>query len=124
MSIKRTIEESQRFGDEARSRLTEIEKRWAQLDHAIAAIQANAEAQRKHEEQLMLGETAADVHRILQNSEREIEAAVRQARNQLRTSAASLAVSLAQQSMLIDEKTDQELIGAFATELNAGRKIL
>ena len=65
MSIKRTIEESHRFGDEARSKLTEIENRWAQLDHEIAAIQASAETQMKQQEQLMLGETAADVHRIL-----------------------------------------------------------
>ena len=122
MSIKRTIEESQRLGDEARSKLTEIEKRWAQLDHEIAAIQASAEAQMKQEEQLMQGETAADVHRILENSEREIEAAVRHARNQLRAFAANLAVSLAQQSMVIDEKTDQDLIGAFVTELKPGKE--
>jgi F0F1-type ATP synthase membrane subunit b/b' len=122
MLIKRTIEESQRLGHEARSKLTEIEKRWAQLDHEIAAIQASAEAQMKHEEQLMLGETAADVHRILENSEREIGAAVRQARNQLKAFVANLAVSLAQQSMLIDEKTDQDLIGAFVAELKHGKK--
>ena len=122
MAIKRTIEESQRLGGEARSKLTEIEKRWAQLDHEIAAIQARAEAQMKQEEQLMLGETAADVHRILENSEREIGAAVRQARNQLKAFAANLAVSLAQQSMLIDEKTDQDLIGAFVAELKDGKK--
>ncbi len=122
MLIKRTIEESQRLGHEARSKLTEIEKRWAQLDHEIAAIQASAEAQMKHEEQLMLGETAADVHRILENSEREIGAAVRQARNQLKAFVANLAVSLAQQSMLIDEKTDQDLIGAFVADLKHGKK--
>ena len=69
MSIKRTIEESQRLG-ETRSKLTEIEKRWAQLDHEIAAIQASGEAQMKQEEQLMLAETATDIHRILENSAR------------------------------------------------------
>ena len=122
MSIKRTIEESQRLGDEARSKLIEIEKRWAQLDHEIAAIQASAEAQMKQEEKLMLGDTAADVHRILENSEREIEAAVRHARNQLRAFAANLAVSLAQQSMVIDENTDQDLIRAFVTELEPGKE--
>ena len=122
MSIKRTIEESQRLADEARSKLTQIEKRWAQLDHEIAAIQANAEAQMKQEEQLMLGETAADVHRILEYSDREIEAAVRQARNQLKAFAANLAVSLAKQSIRIDKKTDQDLIGAFLTELQRGKE--
>ena len=61
-------------------------------------------------------------HRILENSERDIEAAVGQARNQLRAFAANLAVSLAQQSMMIDEKTDQDLIGAFVTELKRGKE--
>jgi len=61
-------------------------------------------------------------HRILENSERDIEAAVGQARNQLRAFAANLAVSLAQQSMLMDEITDQDLIGAFVTELKRGKK--
>jgi F0F1-type ATP synthase membrane subunit b/b' len=70
----------------------------------------------------MLGETAAKVHRILENLEREIGAAARQARNQLRAFAANLAVSLAQQSMMIDEKTDQDLIGAFVTELKRGKE--
>lgn len=122
MSIKRAIEEAQQLGDEARGKLAEIEKRWTHLDHEIAAIQASAEAQMKQEEQLMLGETAADVHRILENSEREIEAAVRHARNQLRAFAANLAVSLAQQSMVIDEKSDQDLIGAFVSELKRGKE--
>ena len=65
MSIKRAIEEAQRLGYDARSKLAEIEKRWAQRDHKIAAIQASAEAQMKQEEKLMLGKTAEDVRRIL-----------------------------------------------------------
>jgi len=64
MSIKRAIEEAQRLGYDARSKLAEIEKR-AQRDHKIAAIQASAEAQMKQEEKLMLGKTAEDVRRIL-----------------------------------------------------------
>jgi len=65
MSIKRAIEEAQRLGYDTRSKLAEIEKRWAQRDHKIAAIQASAEAQMKQEEKLMLGKTAEDVRRIL-----------------------------------------------------------
>jgi F0F1-type ATP synthase membrane subunit b/b' len=122
MSIKRAIEEAQQLRDEARSKLAAIEKRWAQLDHEIAAIQASAEAQAKQEEQLMLGKTAEDVRRILENSERAIGAAVRHARNELTAFAANLAVSIALQSMRIDEKTDQNLIGAFVSELQRGKE--
>jgi len=122
MSIKRAIEEAQRLGVEARSKLAEIEKRFAQLDLEIAAIQASAEAQGKQEEQLMLAKTAEDVRRILEDSEREIEAAVRHARNELMSFAANLAVSIAHQSMRIDEKTDQNLIGAFVSGLQRGKE--
>jgi F0F1-type ATP synthase membrane subunit b/b' len=122
LSIKRAIEEAQQLEDDARSKLAGIEKRWAQLDYEIAAIQGRAEAQMKQEDQLMLGETAEDARRILENSEREIGAAVRHARNQLRTFAANLAVSIAHQSMRIDEKTDQNLISAFVSELKRGKE--
>ena len=123
MSIKRTIEESQRLGDEAGSKLAEIEKRWAQLDHEIAAIQASAEAQMKQEEQLMLGENAADVHRIL--------VAKLRARNRSSSPAGTQsAESICRKSSCfprptvnaIDEKTDQNLIGAFVTELKRGKE--
>ena len=122
MSIKRAIEEAQRLGVEARSKLAEIEKRFAQLDLEIAAIQASAEAQGKQEEQLMLAKTAEDVRRILEDSEREIEAAVRHARNELMSFAANITVSIAHQSMRIDEKTDQNLIGAFVSGLQRGKE--
>ena len=72
----------------------------------------------KQEEQLMLGKTAEDVRKILENSEREIEAAVRYARKELVAFAANLAVSITHQSMRIDEKTDQNLVSAFANELS------
>ena len=112
-SIKRAIEGAQQLGDEAASKLAAIEKRWAQLDHEIAAIQASTEAQVNQEERLMLEKNEEDVRRILENSERAIEAAVQHARSELTAFAANLAVSTAHQSMLIDEKTDQNLISAF-----------
>ena len=122
ISIKRAIEEAQSLRDDARSKLARIEKRWAQLDHEISAIQASAETHWKQEEQLMLGETAEDVRRILENSEREIQRAIRHSRNELMVLAANLAVSLAKQSIRIDKKTDQDLIGAFITELQRGKE--
>lgn len=110
------------FLDVRDAKLMAGEKRLAQLERKIAAIQASAEAQAKQEEQLMLGKTAEVVRRILENSERGIGAAVRHARSELRAFAANLAVSIAHQSMRIDEKTDQDLIAAFVTELKRGRE--
>ena len=115
--IRRTIEEAQLLSEEGQRRLAEIESRWAQLDSEIAAIQAVAEAGMENEEQVLLAATAEDTRRILEYSEHEIVLAAQRARRELKAFAADLAVSIARQSIRIDERTDQDLIRAFVKEL-------
>jgi F-type H+-transporting ATPase subunit b len=115
--IRRAIEEAQQLCEDAGERLAEIESRWALLDSEIAAIQAVAEARTKNEEQALLKSTGEHIRRILEYSEHEIEAASQRARRELKAFAADLAVSIARQSIRIDERTDQGLIGAFIKEL-------
>lgn len=115
--IRRTIEEAQLLSEEGQRRLAEIESRWAQLDSEIAAIQAVAEAGMENEEQALLAATAEDTRRILEYSEHEIVLAAQRARRELKAFAADLAVSIARQSIRIDERTDQDLIRAFVKEL-------
>jgi F0F1-type ATP synthase membrane subunit b/b' len=121
--IRRIIEEAQLLSEEAQRRLAEIESRWAQLDSEIAAIQAVAEAGMENEEQALLAATAEDTRRILEYSEREIGASVQRARHELKAFAADLAVSIARQSIRVDEKTDQDLIRAFVKELEPSDEI-
>ena len=115
--IRRTIEEAQLLSEEAQQRLAEIESRWAQLNSEIAAIRAAADAEMENEEQALLASTAEDTRRILEYSEHEIAFSAQRARRELRAFAADLAVSIARQSMRIDERTDQDLIRAFVKEL-------
>jgi F0F1-type ATP synthase membrane subunit b/b' len=115
--ILRTIEEAQILREEAQRRLAEIESRWAQLDSRIAAIQAVAEAGMENEEQALLAATAEDARRILEYSQHEIGVAAHRARHELKAFAADLAVSIARQSIRIDEETDRDLIRAFVKEL-------
>jgi F0F1-type ATP synthase membrane subunit b/b' len=115
--IRRTIDEAQLLSEEAQRRLAEIESRWAQLDSEIAAMQVVAEAGMEDEEQALLEATAEDTRRILEYSEHEIGATAQRARHELKAFAADLAVSIARQSILIDERTDQDLIRAFVKEL-------
>jgi F-type H+-transporting ATPase subunit b len=121
--IRRTIEEAELLSEEAQRRLAEIESRWAQLDSEIAAIQAAAEAGIRNEEQALLAATAEDTRRILEYSEQEIGASAQRARHELKAFAADLAVSLARQSIRIDERTDQDLIRAFVKELEHSDEI-
>jgi len=115
--IRQKIEEAQFLSEEAQRRLAEIERRWAQLDFEIAAIQAVAEAGIENEEQALLAATAEDARRILEYSQHEIGVAAQRARHDLKAFAADLAVSIARQSMRIDERTDRDLIRAFVNEL-------
>ena len=115
--IRRTIEEAQLLSEEARRRLAEIESRWAQLDSKIAAIQAVAGTGMENEEQALLAATAEDARRILEYSQHEIGVAAHRARHELKAFAADLAVSIARQSIRIDEETDRDLIRAFVKEL-------
>ena len=105
-SIRQAIDEAQHLGEEARKRLGEVEKRWAKLDSEIAAIQVRAEAQMKYEEGLLSARTAEDIRRIMEYSKVEIERAALRVRHELKVFGADLAVTLARESIPIDERTD------------------
>jgi F0F1-type ATP synthase membrane subunit b/b' len=113
ISIRRAIEEAERLSKHARKRLAEVEKLWAQFDSEIAAIQERAEAEMKNEEQILHARTTEDVLRIMEYSKLEIDSAAQQAQTELKATTAVLAVSLARQSIRIDERGDQELIKGF-----------
>jgi F0F1-type ATP synthase membrane subunit b/b' len=115
--IRRTIEEAHHLSEEARQRLADIESRWVRLDSEIASIRAVAEAGMKNEELHWWAATEAANRRILENAEREIEAAVQRAQHEVRAFTADLAVCVARQAMHIDERTDRCLIRAFVKEL-------
>jgi F0F1-type ATP synthase membrane subunit b/b' len=112
-SIRRAIDEAQHLCEDTRRRLAEVERRWAQLDSEIAALQDHAEAQMKNEERVWTTKTAEDIRRIMEYSKFEIDRAAQRARHELKAFAADLAVSLARQSIRIEERTDQELVKDF-----------
>jgi F0F1-type ATP synthase membrane subunit b/b' len=94
-SIRRAIEEAQRLAEDGAKRLAEVEKRWAQLDSEIAAIQERAETQMSSEEQILRARTVGDICRIMEYSQSEIDRAAQRARHELKAFAADLSVSLA-----------------------------
>ena len=111
--IKREIEEAEQFAMEARKRIAEVERHWAQLDSEIALIQRISDAVLKHEEQALQAETVEDTRRIMRYAEDEIMVAAQRARRELKTFAADLAISIARHSMRIDKKTDHDLLRTF-----------
>ena len=112
-SIRRAIDAAQRLAEDAAKRLAEVEKRWANLDSEITAMQALAEVEMSYEEQVLSARMAEDIRRIMEYSQSEIDRAGRRARQELKAFAADLAVSLARESIHIDKRTDQDLVKGF-----------
>jgi F0F1-type ATP synthase membrane subunit b/b' len=112
-SIRRAIDEAQHLSEDARKRLAEVERRWAQLDFEISAIQERAEAQMRNEEQILSTRTTEDIRHIMEYAKLEIDRAAQRARDELKASTAGLAVSFARQSIRIDERSDQEFVKGF-----------
>jgi F0F1-type ATP synthase membrane subunit b/b' len=80
-------------------------------------MQAAAEEQMENEEKALAAQTAEETRRIWGYAQLEMDNVARRARHELKVFAADLAVSLARQSMRIDESIDQELIQGFTNQL-------
>ena len=117
-SIHQAIDAADRLKEDARKQLAEVERRWDQLDSAIAAIKAAGEEQSKNEENAFASRTAEETRRILEHAQFEIDKAALRARHELKAFVADLSVSLARRSMRIEKRTDQELVKAFIEGLS------
>ena len=116
-AIQRGIQEARAASEDAKRRLADIEARLAKLDTEVAAIQANAEKESAAEEVRVREAAEADVKRILQAAENEIDATTKQARRDLKSLAAGLAVDLAARKLQIDQHTDETLVREFVSQL-------
>ena len=116
-AIARGIEEARAASADAQRRLTDIEQRLSRLDSEVAQIRASAEAESAAEEARIRTAAEADVKRILEQAEQEIDAAGRQARRDLKSLAAGLAVDLAAGKLRVDQETDESLIHNFVAQL-------
>jgi F0F1-type ATP synthase membrane subunit b/b' len=112
-SIRRAIEDAQRLAQDAAKRLAQVEKRWAEIDSEIEAIRARAETEMQYDEHMLSARMTEDIRRIMEYSQSEIGRLEQGARSELKTFAAGLAVSLAHESIRIDERTDQDLVKGF-----------
>ena len=116
-AIARGIDEARAASADAQRRLTDIEQRLAKLDNEVAGIKSSAESESAAEEARVRAAAEADVKRILESAEQEIDAAGRQARRDLKSLAAGLAVDLAARKLQIDAETDEALVHKFVSQL-------
>lgn len=115
--IQRGITEARAASEDAQRRLKDIETRLAKLDTEVAQIRASAETESAAEEVRIRAAAEADVKRVLESAEQEIDATGRQARRDLKGLAAKLAVDLAERKLQIDAATDEALVRNFVAQL-------
>jgi len=118
-SIQRALEEARAASQDANRRLTDIENRLRQLDVEIGQMQAAAEKEADAEEARILKAAEEDIRKVVLAAEQEIAAAAKQARRELTTHTAGLAIALARQQINVDSNTDQILVRTFASKLTS-----
>jgi F-type H+-transporting ATPase subunit b len=116
-SIQQALEEARAASQEANRRLAEIENRLRKLDVEIGQMQASAEKEGDAEEVRIQKVAEEDIRKVVLAAEQEIAAAAKQARRELATHTASLAIALARQQINVDSDTDQVLVRSFASKL-------
>jgi F-type H+-transporting ATPase subunit b len=116
-SIQRALEEARAASQDANRRLAEIENRLRQLDVEIGRMQAAAEKEGDAEEVRIQQAAEEDVRKVVLAAEQEIAAAAKQARRELTSHTAGLAITLARQQINVDANTDQVLVRDFAGNL-------
>ncbi len=118
-SIQRALEEARAASQDANRRLSDIENRLRQLDVEIGRMQATAEQEADAEEGRIAKAAEEDIRKVVLAAEQEIVAAAKQARRELTTHTADLAIALAHQQINVDSNTDQVLVRTFASKLAA-----
>jgi F-type H+-transporting ATPase subunit b len=116
-AIQKGIEEARRASAEANARLEQIQGRLSKLDSEVAGIHAAADADFSAEEQRIKRAAEEDARRVVEMAESEIAAAAKNARRELRTYAAELAVELAKKNIKVDAQTDAALVRDFVSQL-------
>ncbi|MGA7079382.1 MAG: ATP synthase F0 subunit B [Terriglobales bacterium] len=118
-SIQWALEEARAASHDANRRLADIENRLRQLDVEIGQMQVTAEKEAAAEEIRIKKAAEEDVRKVVLAAEQEIAAAAKQARRELSTHTAGLAIALARQQINVDSNTDQVLVRTFASGLAA-----
>lgn len=115
--IRKSLDEAQRSSADANRRLTNIEARLSRLDNEVAEMRAQAEREAAAEEERIRAAGEQDKVRIVQAAQTEIEAVAKNARRELKSYAADLAVALAEKRIHVDRATDEQLVRSFTDRL-------
>ncbi len=128
--IQKGIAEAQQIKKDAEERAAEVEAKTRSLGADIERFRTESKIEMQQEGERIRQETAAQIARLEQKAEEEIEAAGKTARRELKYYAAKLALDLAEQRvrMRLDASVEQAMADGFIQDLerqdahNAGSK--
>jgi F-type H+-transporting ATPase subunit b len=116
-AIQQAIRQAQAASAEAAQRLKQVEAHLAKLDAEVADIRREAEQNAVAEEERIRKAAEEDKHKVVEAAETEISAITRNARRELKSFVASLAVDLAANKIHVDQDTDHSLVREFVDHL-------
>jgi len=99
LAIRKGIAEAEEIREDAEARAAEVDRRLAGLGAEVEALRSNARHEQAAEAERIRQQTATDLARIQEHAAREIDAAGKTARVELKRYAAQLAVDLAEQKI-------------------------
>jgi F-type H+-transporting ATPase subunit b len=117
--IQRGIAEAQAIKADADRRAAEVEARTATLGADIERFRAESKTEMQQEGERIRQDTATQIAKLEQKAAQEIEAAGTNARRELKTYAAKLALDLAEQRVRtqLDASAEQALVDRFILDL-------
>jgi F-type H+-transporting ATPase subunit b len=107
-SIRRDLLKAQEEKDQALSKLAEVEQRLARLDSEVASIQEHAKAEAEIEAGRIARETEAEMAKLREQVQREIESTTKAAKQELRRFFASQSVKLAEEIIRRDIRPEDD----------------
>jgi F-type H+-transporting ATPase subunit b len=118
-SIQEGIAEAQKVKADAERRAAEVEQRVSRLGADIEAFRAQSRAEMEKESERIRLETAASIRKLEQQAQVEIESAGKNARRELKTYAANLALDLAEQRVRarLSPGAENALVEKFVVDL-------
>ncbi len=121
-AIQQGIRQAQAASAEAAARLKQVEAHLAKLDAEVSDIRREAEQNAIAEEARIRKAAEEDKQKVVEAAGSEISAIARNARRELKSFVASLAVDLASHKIRVDEGTDHALVREFVDHLGKDGK--
>lgn len=121
-SIQKALREAQEASADATARLSAIEARLSRIDGEIVGIRTEAEKNAVAEEARIRAAAEQDKQKVVESAKAEIDSIARNARRELKSYAASLAIDAATQRIRVDERADQALVREFVDQLGKDGK--